>query len=498
MARLTPQSLAAAPPDLRRPAYDRALTRIGFAHLGVGAFHRCHQAEYTDDVLAAGLDDRAEVGVNLRAPSIEDQLAAQDGLYTRTLLEGDTADLRVIGSIRKVIDAARDRAGAVAALADPRIDVISMTVTEKGYCHVPATGLLDESRDDVQADLARPTGRQTLPGFLVEVLAARMAAGAPVTLLSCDNIPHNGRILRNVVHRFAEAGDRGLAGWIEANARFPSTMVDRIVPATRPEDIERVERRCGFRDEGAVVGEPFRQWVIEDDFNRPRPRWDAAGAQFVGDVEPYEFVKMRVLNACQSALSYLGALSGLSTSFDDVCDPLLRSFAERMILAETSAVLPSLPGMEVEAYSQLTFRRLSNPAIRHANHQIATDGSQKINQRILQPLRDRRARGLASPLLETAIAAWAVYLARSQPAFGAAWTAEDPLMPFVEGAARSSGGAIGAFSRMLVGNRNIFGDSLAPDTGLADRVASVAERLLTDGVGATLESRLAAPAAETL
>ena len=181
-------------------------------------------------------------------------------------------------------------------------------------------------------------------------------------------------------------------------------MVDRIVPATRPEDLARVELQGGYRDDGVVVGEPFRQWVIEDDFNRPRPRWDLAGAEFVSDVEPYEFVKMRVLNACQTALSYLGALSGLGTTCDDAGDPLLRDFAHRMILDETAAVLPRVPSMEVGAYLRLTLARLGNPAIRHSNHQIATDGSQKINQRILQPLRDRMAKGLASPLLETAVA----------------------------------------------------------------------------------------------
>ena len=207
---------------------------------------------------------------------------------------------------------------------------------------------------EIADDLKRATGRQSLPGFLAEMLARRMAANAPVTLISCDNIPGNGHILQNVVSSFADAADKKLAGWIADNVRFPSTMVDRIVPATRPEDLARVEEIAGYRDEGVVVGEPFRQWVIEDDFNRPRPRWDIAGAEFVKDVEPYEFVKMRVLNACQTALSYLGALSGLGTTCDDVHDPLLRDFAARMILDETAAVLPDVPSMQVGPYLKLT------------------------------------------------------------------------------------------------------------------------------------------------
>ena len=231
-----------------------------------------------------------------------------------------------------------------------------------------------------------------------------------------------------------------------------------------------------------MVGEPFRQWVIEDDFNRPRPRWDVAGAEFVEDVEPYEFVKMRVLNACQTALSYLGALSGLGTTCDDVHDPLLRDFAARMILDETAAVLPDVPSMQVGPYLKLTLARLGNPAIRHSNHQIATDGSQKINQRILQPLRDRMAKGLPSPLLETAVAGWVAYLAKSQPAFGAAWQANDQIMPFVADIARQSSGDIGVFTKLFIGNRAIFGDRLAEDAAFIGRVASARAALLADGV----------------
>lgn len=491
MTRLGGQSLSLAPAGVHRPRYDRERTRIGFAHIGVGAFHRCHQAEYTEDALEAGADDRAEIAINIRPPSIEAQLAAQDGLYTRLLVEGERVEARVIGSIRRVLDADREPAKAVAALADPGIDVVTMTVTEKGYCHVPASGVLDWDRPEISEDLKRASGRQSLPGLLAEMLAKRMAAKAPVTLISCDNIPGNGRILRTVVSSFAEAADKRLAAWIADNVRFPSTMVDRIVPATRPGDLDRAAQLTGLRDEGVVVGEPFRQWVIEDGFNRPRPRWDVAGAEFATDVEPHEFVKMRVLNACQTALSYLGALCGLATTCDDVNDPLLRGFAERMILAETAAVLPVVPGMEVGPYLKLTIARLANPAIRHANHQIATDGSQKINQRILQPLRDRMAKGLASPLLETAISGWVAYLAKSQPAFGAAWAASDQIMPFVEDVARQSSADIGAFSKLFIGNRAIFGERLAADADFVERIASGARAMLADGVAKTLGAAMA-------
>lgn len=486
MKRLNNETLSLAPGNVRRPGYDRKKTRIGFAHIGVGAFHRCHQAEYTEDALVSGADDRAEIGINIRPPSIEAQLAAQDGLYTRLLVEGDKADARVIGSIRRMLDGDREPAKAIAALADPGIDVITMTVTEKGYCHVPASGALDWDRPEIADDLKRASGRQSLPGFLAEMLARRMAANAPLTLVSCDNIPGNGHILKNVVSSFAEAADKQFAGWIADNVRFPSTMVDRIVPATRPEDLKRVEDMTGLRDEGVVVGEPFRQWVIEDDFNRPRPRWDVAGAEFVRDVEPYEFIKMRVLNACQTALSYLGALSGLGTTCDDVNDPPLKGFVRRMILDESAAVLPDVPSMQIGPYLEQTVSRLANPAIRHTNHQIATDGSQKINQRVLQPLRDRMAKDLPSPLLETAVAGWVAYLARSQPAFGAAWAASDQIMPFVADIAKRSSGNIGVFTKLFIENPAIFGDGLADDAQFIARVTSGARSLLEDGVAKTL------------
>ncbi|MBX3580453.1 MAG: mannitol dehydrogenase family protein [Rhizobiaceae bacterium] len=482
MKRLGRDTLSSVRAFTKTPAYDRAATRIGFAHIGVGAFHRCHQAEYNEDALEAGADDRTEIGVNLRPPSIENQLTPQDGLYTRLLVEGEETEARVIGSIRNVLDAERDHAAAVTALADPGIDVVTMTVTEKGYCHIPSTGALDWQRPEIEEDVRRSAGRLSLPGFLAEVLARRMASNAPVTLVSCDNIPGNGHILKTVVSDFVEADDRALHAWVADNVRFPSTMVDRIVPATRPEDLKRAEELTGLRDEGVVVGETFRQWVVEDDFNRPPPRWDFAGAEFVGDVEPYEFIKMRVLNACQSALSYLGALAGLGTTYDDVSDPLLRGFVERMILSESAAVLPDVSDMQVAPYLKLTLQRLANPAIRHTNHQIATDGSQKINQRILQPLRERMAKGLASPLLEAAIGGWVAYLAKSQPAFGAAWQAHDQIMPFVVETARRASGDLDAFVRLFVGNRAIFGDTLADDPRFAARIVTAARAMAADDV----------------
>lgn len=474
------------PASVRSFTYDRASLPLGLAHLGVGAFHRCHQAEYLEDALEAGAERRLELGVNLRPPSIAAQLGAQDGLYARTLQEGDTRETRVIGAIGRVMDAGDAPTDAIAALATPAIDTITLTVTEKGYCHVPATGALDWAQPELEADLARGADRQSVPGFLCAVLRSRMEARAPVTLVSCDNIPANGRILRAAVLGFAEAEDQRLAKWIEENVRFPSTMVDRIVPATSEADLAFAREALGVEDAGTVVGEPFRQWVVENDFALTRPRWDVGGAEFVGDVEEHEHVKMRVLNAAQSTFSWLGALAGLETTGDDAHDPEIAGFARRMILGETAPVLPVLKGMEAEPYTALTFHRLENRAIRHRNHQIATDSSQKINQRLLEPLRDRRERGLASPLLETALGAWVAYLARSQGAFGAAWSLDDPIRPAVERHARDSGGAITAFADRVLGEEGVFGLDIAGDAALRARVGKRAQSLLETGVYGTL------------
>ncbi|MCP4380762.1 MAG: mannitol dehydrogenase family protein, partial [Hyphomicrobiales bacterium] len=303
--------LSALPASVRTPGYDRSDLKIGMAHVGVGAFHRCHQAEYTDDLLGERFDRWGVVGINIRDPRLGETIGRQDGLYTRLLRDNDTVDARVIGCMLDTVDSQAAAEPALRVLAAPEIELVTLTVTEKGYCHKPASGLLDRSHPDIVHDLANPDDPRSLPGLVVCALERRMQSHArPITVVSCDNIPSNGAILENVVRALAEKRGTGLSDWITANAAFPSTMVDRIVPATTEGDRQTIVDGFGYRDLAPVVGEPFRQWVIENRFAGRAPAWDLAGATLADDVAPFELLKMRVLNAAQTALCYLGLLAG--------------------------------------------------------------------------------------------------------------------------------------------------------------------------------------------
>jgi fructuronate reductase len=486
--RLSSATLASLPPGVRRPVYDRRRIGVGMAHLGLGAFHRCHQGEYTEDLLEAHGGDWGVVGVNLRPPFLADSLGAQDGLYARRLRDGDGVDeCRVIGCIREIVDA-QDSAAAVAALADARVKVVTLTITEKGYCHIPATGALAGDHPDIVHDLRRPDAPRSAPGVIVAALERRRLAGLGVTLLSCDNIPSNGQILRGVVRDLAQARSPELARWIEDRVAFPSSMVDRIVPATTEADREAVGAVLGLSDRACVVGEPFRQWAIEDRFASQRPQWDAAGAEFVGDVAPYELIKMRVLNGAQTTLCTLGALAGLDYTFEDVAHPVLERFVRRMLEEETATTLPVAPGMAHSAYVDLSLRRLRNPSIRHSNHQIATDGSQKIVQRLLNPMRDRLAKGAAIARLACATAGFIAYLAATARQFGARWQASDPFADALREIADATAGDFNALARRALALSAIFGTDLAQKPEVVAAIARHLAGLLGDNPIAYLES----------
>jgi fructuronate reductase len=430
----------AVPQGLAGPAYDRTRVARGIVHLGVGAFHRSHQAEFTDDVLTREPGPWAITGVNICPPELQSSLGVQGGLYTRLTCDGDQIEGRIIGSITRVVDSQSDPAPALATLADPAVRVVTMTVTEKGYCHRPATGEPDWDNPALQADAAAPETPRSLPGLLVRALEMRRAAGAaPPTLLSCDNIPSNGRILKGVVTGLAARRDEKLAAWIESAVAFPQSMVDRIAPAVSEADRSRVEHLYGYRDEAAVVCEPFRQWVIEDRFAGPVPAWDAVGAQIVPDVEPFEILKMRVLNGAQTTLSSLGALCGLTYTSDDMADPVLSAFVERVLVEETLPTLSAPAATDVRAYVAQSLDRLRNTAIRHRNHQIATDASQKIVQRILNPMSERLRRGQSVALLAVSVAGFMAYLIRGARRHGAAWQPDDPIATEVGRIAEATG-----------------------------------------------------------
>jgi fructuronate reductase len=434
MARLSRRQLSQLDTSVRRPGYGRDSLEIGMAHIGVGAFHRCHQAEFIDDMLEARFGRWGVLGVNLRAPRLADLLAPQDCLYSRTLREDARAETRIIGALLRTIDVDDEAsaAAAVAALGESTISVVTITVTEKGYCLTPSTGALDIDNSALDADLKGAFPPQTLLGLLALALERRrLTAAAALTVISCDNVPSNGARLSAAMLEFAALRSAPLTRWIKDRVTFPSTMVDRIVPATTPEDVEEASRAIGACDPAAVVSEPFRQWVIEDAFAGERPPLDLAGAQFVPDSKPYELIKMRVLNAAQSTLAHQGALVGHEFTYQAAADPTLSALTRRMLDLETSSTLPKVVGMEAAGYIDQSMARIRNAAIRHRCHQIGADGSQKIVQRLIDPLRERLAAGRPAGLLTLSVASWVAYCLSGAQRFGALWTADDPYAGIV-------------------------------------------------------------------
>ncbi|WP_210529026.1 mannitol dehydrogenase family protein [Rubellimicrobium arenae] len=474
LPRLGGATLDRLPAGVRRPDWMRGATRIRTVHIGAGAFHRGHQADYAEDLLQGGWD-AALVGINLKPPALRDLLGPQDGFYTRTLREGDGAETRLMGAIRGVVDAEANPGGALDWLSTPEVTTVTITVTEKGYCHVPATGALDMGHPDIQADLRGDLDRpRSLPGFLVAALRARRdEGGGPINLVSCDNLPGNGRILAGVVREMADATAPDLLPWIEDNLACPSTVVDRIVPALTPEDRDWLDRRLGLRDEAAVLAEPFRQWVIEDSFRAERPQWEAVGAQIVSDLSPQEALKMRVLNAAQTLLSLLGALAGHDFSHQAVRNPVLLGYVHGTILREVLPHLPDAVGGSSKDYLDQSLRRIGNTAIRHRCHQIATDTSRKIRQRLLDPLRARRAGGQPGPGLEAGVAAWVAYLAAGLPAHRDRWEPDDPVWARLAGSRN-----VDDLAQALLSSEDIFGSDLSRDEALRGRITARARGLL--------------------
>ncbi len=404
MIRLNDANLRYLPVDVARPRYDRANVRTGIVHLGLGAFHRAHQAEFTDDCLNAGETNWGIAAASLRNPNTRDALAPQDGLYTLALRENDDQVLRVIGAINQTFVAPEDPGALLAVMADPAVRIVSLTVTEKGYTANIADGGLQLDDPGVQHDLAHPHSPRTALGFVAQALAMRRAAGnRPFTLLSCDNLPDNGHFLHRVLAQFAASRDADFGRYVTDTVACPSCMVDRIVPATTDADRDMVAARLGMRDACPVMAEPFFQWVIEDRFPTGRPEWERAGVVFANGIGPYEAMKLRLLNGAHSTIAAMGRISGHATVADAFGNPVIRAF----IAAYWAEVAPTIAqGTDVAGYTARLVTRFDNTALHHKTAQIATDGSLKVPQRIVAPLRDLIAMGRPTPMLCFALAAW--------------------------------------------------------------------------------------------
>jgi fructuronate reductase len=483
LATLNLNTLGSLPDRVQRPDYDVRAVTTGILHLGLGAFHRAHQAVYTDAILRK--DPRWGIcGVSLKTPRATEQLARQDGLYTLLWKTPETTRAQVIGSVRETLFAGAERARLIARFADPAIHVVSLTVTEKGYCHDPATGALNATHPEIQHDLAHPEAPVSAVGILVAGLAARRAAGhGGLTVISCDNLPHNGHALAGLVAAFATAREPMLASWIAGNATFPDTMVDRIVPATTDADMAEAARLLGVTDAAVVAAEPYGQWVIERRFAGPHPAWDAAGAQYASEVGVYETMKLRLLNGSHSAFAYLGQLLGHPTVWQAAADPLLATFVERMMADEIAPTVIPPPGIDLVNYRRLLLERYRNPALPHRTAQIAMDGSQKIPQRWLNTIRDRMAAGAPWPRLALALAAWMRY-ASGRDEQGRTIDVVDPLAARFRtlGAERTDAAAL---ADGFLDVTAVFGD-LSTNAAFRSSVRDATVGLLRNGVAATL------------
>ena len=472
--RLSAATVDRLPASVRRPAYDRSLLKPGILHLGAGAFHRCHQAEYTDDALEARFGAWGVVGVNLRPPSISTLLDDQDGYYCRELRDNGRIERRLIGS---VLDPSYDEhrltlARAIARAVSPDIRLISMTVTEKGYCHIPATGELDETHPDVRHDIGDPARPVSVPGFILRVLSLRLQRGVPPPLImSCDNVPDNAATLRRAVLGLARAVDPRLGDRIENEVRFLDTMVDRIVPATRPEYISAFAGETGLLDYGLVAGEPFRMWAIETGEGAELPAWDAAGALFVRDVRPYEILKMRVVNGIQSNVCQLGLLSGLEFMADVMAEGVFSAYAEQTIRREVIPNLPDIGGIELETYLRQTIARLRNADLKHSTLQISTDGSQKIRQRLLEPLRAGLKSGTPIGGLLLGLAGWMKYAA-GRDWQGGALDVRDPLSAQTMQIGAASGGDMAVMVDRFLDIAQVFGTDLKTNSDVKRRLTA--------------------------
>ena len=467
-----------------RLARQKPAPNPGIVHLGLGAFSRSFVAPAVEDAVISAGGDWGIIGASLRSPDVRDRLAAQEFAYTAVEMAPTEQRGRVINVLSDVIFATGSEDLLVQRMADPAIRIVSLTVTEKGYCYVPSAGALDTDHPDILHDIQNPQPRSAI-GFIVRALEMRKRSGLrPFTVLSCDNLPDNGRVTRNVVTGLARIIDPDLAMWIESERCFPSTMVDRIVPATTKENIEVLADDTNTLDEAPVFHEPFLQWVIEDNFvGDARPAFErVVGVQMVRDVAPFELMKIRMLNGTHSSLAYLGYLAGHETISDTVADPVFERFVRRLWSAEIMPTLEPPEGANLQRYADDLFERYANPAIRHRTWQIAMDGSQKLPQRILGTIADNVAANQSCDGLILAVAAWMRYVGGTDEN-GHEIDVRDPLaarLRDLSNGARTPAGVVDA----LLSVREIFGSDTDP--AIRDGIIAAYQRLLAIGARASV------------
>ena len=469
------------------PGYDRSSVTAGIVHFGVGGFHRAHQAMYLDRLMEQG---RAlewgicGVGVMASDARMRDTMAAQDCLYTLVIKDPDGSwTPKVIGSIVDYLYAPDDPEAVIEKMADPATRIVSLTITEGGYNFSPVTGEFDAENPAVRADLAPGATPTTTFGLVIEALARRRARGvAPFAVMSCDNIPGNGQMAQEVFGAFAALRDVELGRWVREQVCFPNSMVDRITPGTTDDDRAQIAERFGIDDAWPVVCEPFTQWVLEDRFNLGRPPLEEAGVQVVDDVEPFELMKLRLLNASHQALCYFGYLAGYRLVHEVAQDPLFATFLRAYMDQEGTPTLPPVPGMDLDAYKTELIARFSNDAVRDTVARLCAESSDRIPKWLLPVIRTNLDAGRPAPLAAAVVASWARY-AEGVDEQGEPIEVVDRLAGELTAIARRQRDEPLAFVR----NDRLFGD-LAEDPRFTEPYLETLTSLHERGARATLES----------
>jgi fructuronate reductase len=468
------------PANVKQPHYDRQQLRSRIVHFGFGAFHRAHQALLTDRVLNAQGGDWGICEISLfSGDKLMSQLRAQDHLFTVLEKGAEGNQPIIVGAVHECLNAKLDSLAAIIEkFCEPQVAIVSLTITEKGYCLDPATGKLDVHNERILHDLENPAEPHSAPGILVEALNRRRERGLnPFSVLSCDNIPDNGHVVKNAVLGMAQKRSSELAGWIAEHVSFPGTMVDRIVPAATEASLAEITEALGVDDPCAISCEPFIQWVVEDNFVAGRPAWEAAGVQLVQDVLPWEQMKLRMLNGSHSFLAYLGYLGGFAHISDCMQDEALRQAARQLMLNEQAPTL-RITGVDLNAYADSLIDRFTNPALQHRTWQIAMDGSQKLPQRMLEGIRVHLQRGTSWPLLALGVAGWMRYVSGVDDA-GQAIDVRDPLSEKIRAIVDTSHEQERV--KALLGLSEIFGQQLPQDAQFVDAVSQAYQRIAQSG-----------------
>lgn len=482
-------SACAILPKAVAPAYRPENHGIGIVHIGLGAFHKAHQAAYTDTALAVSGGDWRILGVSLRSERAAAELGPQDGRYTLIERSASGSRARVIGAIAGAVCAADEPETALAAMASPACRIVTLTVTEKAYGLDRAGAGCNPSHPAVKADLAAPARPHGVLGLIVRAAALRRAAGlSPFTVLCCDNLPDNGTLVHGAVTDFCRRIDTDLANYIAHDMAFPNCMVDRITPAATPATRADAARLTGHADEAATETEAFHQWVIEDNFPQGRPDWDRAGALFVSDVTPYELMKLRMLNGTHSMLAYAGFHAGLAFVREVMTDRDLAALVRRHMRAAAST-LPALPGIDLDEYARRLAQRFANPAIAHETFQIAMDGTEKMPQRIFAPALEARSSGADSRPFAFATAAWMRHASRATDDC-AAYELRDPRADEIE-RALSNVKTAADISHALSSLPGLMPDGLRRDVLFMDMVTECLERMLSNGMNAAIQTERA-------